>query len=144
MLNLTPYPTIKFVKNVSVIIPTGSVSVGNYYFDFDAEINNSKLTGILFVPNTMAVVRVPNFNGANISTSGAIDSSATITLVDKNNERIVDALPLMSLYTLNSSGNIILRRFSNRVSLQNSFVTCKSDVIAGASICFNFYYNPNI
>lgn len=137
MLNLTPYPTIKFAKEVSIKFPDGyNGTSGNFYFDFDAEISRSKLTGICFVPFTM-----------NQSVGAITENSAKhifITLVDHNNERIVDNLPLLALYTLNSSGNIILRRFSNRISLEKSFVTVSTELEAGENIYFTMYFNPNI
>jgi hypothetical protein len=141
MLNLTPYPTIKFAKEVNINIPTGYPNnpVGNVFFDYDAEISNSKLTGICFVPLTMN----NNFNGLSLSIEQA--KSVYITLVNRNNERIIDSLPLNALYTLNSAGNIILRRFSTHISLENSFVTFTGDQdISGNVIVFTFYYNPNI
>ena len=142
MLNLTPYPTIKFAKEVNInISPSGFSNnpVGNIYFDYDAEINNSKLTGICFVPSTMN----NNFNGSSLNTTQA--KEITVTLVNHNNERIVDSLPLNALYTLNSAGNIILRRFSTHISLQNSFITLSgvSD-LSNSVVSFTFYYNPNL
>lgn len=137
MLNLTPYPTISFSKQVSIKFPNGfDGPLGNFFFDFDPEISRSKLTGICFVPFTMN------------DQSGAITVNTAryiyITLVDHNNERIVDNLPLNALYTRNSRGNIYLRRFSNRISLENSFVTINGTIEAGENIYFTVYVNPNI
>lgn len=138
MLNLTPYPTIKYAKDVKINIPSNapSVPLGDYFFNFDAEINNAKLTGICFVPLTM--------NSAANSCSVEQAKVVYITLVDKNNQRIVDKLPINALYTLNASGNIILRRFANKISLENSFVTINGDDLSNVNIHFTFYYNPNI
>jgi hypothetical protein len=137
MLNLTPYPTISFSKQVSIKFPNGfDGPLGNFFFDFDPEITRSKLTGICFVPNTLN----SGPNSITVETAKYI----YITLVDHNNERIVDNLPLNALYTLNSSGNIILRRFSNRISLENSFVTINGTLESGENIYFTVYVNPNI
>jgi hypothetical protein len=142
MLNLTPYPTIKYAKELAIKIPSGLFTgnpFGNFFFPFDAEINNSKLTGICFVPNVMN----QNSDSSACTTTQATD--ILITLVNENGERVVDSLPINALFTLNASGNIFLRRFSTKVSLADSFITLSGiQDLTSVNIFFTFYYNPNI
>jgi hypothetical protein len=140
MLNLTKNPIVKFCKTINIFVPADTQAGTKLFFPFDEEISNCKLTGLIFNPNA-------NFGNGNISGSinnnlfaGTNGARVTyITLVNNKNENIVNQLPVSALWTMNSSGNITIRRFNNYIDLGKSYIV-PTETISNLYYSFTFYY----
>jgi len=141
MLNLTKNPIVKFCKTINVFVPANTNAGTKIFFPFDEEISNCKLTGLIFNPSILG--------GGNGNISGSLygwnfattngGANSYITLVNHKNENIVYQLPVSALWTMNSSGNITIRRFNNFIDLGKCYIT-PTTTISNIYFSFTFYY----
>jgi len=149
--NLQLYPTESNIKIVQIplqVMANGvdfTVPVGyNYFFDNDAELNNSIITGL-------SVMTAQSYNPGD----NGIGSNAavyTITLKGLNDLVLVDNLPLDNLNStaLNGLGDEILnyrtvKRFNLKLKFDKCFITSRSTITYNnpTYIYLAVFYKPN-
>ena len=149
--NLQLYPTESNIKIVQIplqvmangvdyIVPAGY----NYFFDNDAELNNSIITGL----SVMTQQSYNPDNNAIISTT----SSYSITLKGKNDLVFVDNLPL---HNLNSTAHDVadnqilnyrtVKRFNLKLKFDKCFISSRETLTYNAPVYIYLavFYKPN-
>jgi hypothetical protein len=149
--NLQLYPTESNIKIVQIPLQVKAngidynVPIGyNYFFDNDAELNNSIITGL-------SVMTAQSYNpgdNAVISTT----STYAITLKGKNDLVLVDNLPL---HNLNSTANDItdnpilnyrsVKRFNLKIKFDKCFISSREAITYDNPlyIYLAVFYKPN-
>ena len=157
--NLSKAPKITLVKQVKIIIDYPNTPIQDrYYFDYDAEINNSTITGIkvnesvaLGIGNFTAFTNINNVQRQNISIVQFIYGSFLLTLKSKFDNSLVENYPVYALAMRNDFTPIVggvndftgVRRFNLQADLSKSYVTIADKTIAQATwISFDIYYQP--
>ena len=162
-MNLSKFPTITKCK--TVILPIYPADFGSQtFFPYDAELDNSILKGIrIEYINTPFSGTIPPYSIiANLNNVIPLGVTGTmlriplaiyfgITLVDKNNNNILQDYPVCALTQprLFQKTNYI-RRFNARINLQKSFISVLDKTVIPTNLAgidalysaFTFYYKP--
>lgn len=168
-MNLSKFPTITIAKTIIFEIPQQNF-VNQTFFNYDEALDKSILKGIRFEysifnfiplgspsPYSLIVDFATLYNkpaSTNIlNLDDSLSSFFGITLVDNNNNNILQDYPLSGLNNptvgINSNTNYI-RRFNTKIDLQKSYITLidKTQIngaLSGVDIVFGaitFYYKP--
>jgi hypothetical protein len=154
--NLQLYPRAYRVKTIGVIIaPAANTNVAKsekIFFDNDAELNNSTILGIRCDNN----FQEDGWTNAASGTSPTESYRFTITLKDKENNTIVDSLPLASLVNFNlvGGGNLpqqnfkgvkTIKRFFIQTQFDKGYLTCMNSITIAQKSKFylTIFYLPN-
>lgn len=169
-MNLSKFPTITCAKTIIFQIERQNFA-SQTFFNYDAEIEGSLLKGIRFefsifnfiplgspspysyivdftqtIPVQTAIINILNLDDALASFFG-------ITLVDDNNNNILQNYPLCGLNNPTTGANAntnYIRRFNSKINLQKSYIslidkTQSNTSLSGIDLLFGaitFYYKP--
>lgn len=163
-MNLSKFPTIVRAKNIGIqFLPEYYSS--QVFFNYDYEIENSILKGVRLEYNADGVSgTVPPPYSLNFDTQtvapykflqfGLQPLTAVyfgLTLVDRNNNLILQNYPLNALNNPTTGANAntnFIRRFNTEIDLQKSFVSLIDKTLIptfatdAVYINFTFYYKP--
>ncbi len=163
-MNLSRFPTIVQAKNIGLqFLPDYYAS--QIFFNYDYEIDNCILKGIRLEYNADGVFgSVPSPYSLNCNTQlvapykflqfglqPVVASYFGLTLVDKNNNLILQNYPLNGLNNPTTGANAntnYIRRFNSEINLQKSFVSILDKTVIpsfatdAVYINFTFYYKP--
>lgn len=166
-MNLSKFPTITNAKTLFVEIDINLLT-SQIFLPYDKEIDNSLIKGIRneYVQSSTGITNIspysyalnlnivfPQFANNNIGQlDPAISAYFGITLVDDNNNNILQDYPLNGLNnpTIGANANTdYIRRFNSKVNLQKSFISLLDKTQAGFLsqsdvyfACLTFYYKP--
>lgn len=158
-LNLQLYPQKSNIKIVGIpitILANGidyQINPGyRYFFDNDAELNNSIITGIVALGNTNPMDQYPNALANGTLTA----SSLTLSLRGKNDKILVDQIPLHNLLDQQDTTGInplqlftrTIKRFFIKTKWDKCFISVNSTFVSGTDSLKNYiylavYYKPN-
>jgi hypothetical protein len=124
-----------------------------YFFEYDLELKESKTTGILFNPFGTQFIR--KFAGYICITQADALQNCYINLVDKDNNVVVENMPLNALYrNLYSQGMlthsvnkaVVIRKFNTEIDWAKSYVifTSTTSALSGQIIPLTIYYKRKI
>jgi hypothetical protein len=146
--NLQLYPTQSNIKIIQIPLRVKADGINfatpgayKYFFDNDAELNNSIITGL-------SVILRFNSDNQNIDNTF---NFLTITIKGKNDELLVDSLPLTNLYdtTTNNNNNNNYRsvkRFNLKPKWDKCYISCTTQFATTNFPPFIYlavFYKPN-
>jgi hypothetical protein len=154
-LSLFPELTRSKMVNVSFGSNTPIVNT-KYFFDYDLELKESKTVGVQFNPGDTTLYNKPStaIGGEPIYLTSS-EQGLYINLVDKDNNVVVENLPLNALYRLlytpgqtgvAQSNSIITRKFDVEIDWAKSYVIwyASPGVIDGEFVSLTIYYKRKI
>jgi hypothetical protein len=151
--NLQLYPQGSNTKQIAIPISvkadgtTYNIPSGyKFFFDNDAELNNSIITGIRY--------DATNFISNNENYGGINDNFFTLTIKGKNDQLLVDSLPLFNLIDDTVSNNSlnpisrytrIIRRFYLKPKWDKCYITLNTQTVINTPyyIYLTVFYKPN-
>ena len=143
MLNLTQFPIITLTKTINVLVPANSPAGTRIFFEYDQEINQSIIRGINVNYADKGV-------GTTINNTNVIVEDDTtcvyINLLNSNENKIVDELPLNALTSIANSYNRAIRRFNSKIDSAKSYIRLNTQFTSNDNIDniipITFYYKP--
>ncbi len=142
--NLQNFPREFFQKEIVCVVPSTAQPGQIFYFNPDGNLDESIVNGLQFLPSDGYFVKI--YLGGNKTQASSTDATnALISLVNKNDENIMQEYPVNGLNNVFDSTKIVQRivRLNMEICLKKCFIKWTAAApVTNIHFIFSIFYKP--